>query len=135
MSNELRLLEEIERVSRRYRRLVLWGGLSACWLVLALVAGALLAWSRGRGYAVPGAALILLIVLPLGALLLLMSAWRRMKSPLWVAHRIERRFPELDTRLLAALEQTPKRGGEPLGFLLTGPRRRGRKNGCGASRS
>ena len=41
---------------------------------------------------------------------------RRSGNALWLARRIERKHPELDARLLAALEQHPDAAGD-LGFL------------------
>ena len=38
------------------------------------------------------------------------------RNPLWIARQIEMKFPDLDTRLLASLEQLPEDGGG-LGFL------------------
>ena len=110
------LHQELAKVSLRYRRLLLRTGVAACFLALAVAGLLLLMWARGSGYAVPGIALVLLLVVPAIAIPLLVSALRTVRSPLWVARRIERRYPDLDARLLAALEQQqdPSR---PLGYL------------------
>ena len=110
------LHQELAKVSLRYRRLLLRTGVAACFLALAVAGLAVLSWARGTGYAVPGVALVLLLVVPTVAIPLLMSALRTVRNPLWVARRIERRYPDLDARLLAALEQQ-RDPSEPLGYL------------------
>jgi DNA polymerase III delta prime subunit len=115
--NDQKLRQELDRVSLRYRRLLLWTGLAVCWLVLALAGAALLAWARGGGYAVPGIALVLMVALPAALLPIVVTWLRRIRNPLWIARRIEKQFPDLDARLLAALEQRPDGDSKELGFL------------------
>src|SRR6187401_361813 len=104
MMNELMLRQELNKVSARYRRLMFWAGLAVCWLALAIVGLAVLAWAKGASRAVPGLAL-LLVALPAILVPLLLKALRKVQDPAWIAHRIEKKYPDLDTRLLAALEQ------------------------------
>ncbi|HEV2292705.1 MAG TPA: hypothetical protein VGR35_02555 [Tepidisphaeraceae bacterium] len=114
--SEKALHQELGRVATRYRRLVLWTGLMVCWLILAIAGAAALAWARGTGYAIPGVVFIALLALPLVFFPMLLTWLRRVRSPNWVAHRVERKFSDLDARLLTALEQQPDEGGR-LGFL------------------
>ncbi len=117
MMNEQLLRQELRKVSTRYRTLLLRTGLAICWLALALMGLAVLAWARGASRAIPGIALLMLIALPVILVPILLSWLRRVQDPLWIAHRIERRFPELDTRLLAAIEQEPDKKTRRMGFL------------------
>ncbi|MGB7160924.1 MAG: hypothetical protein WBD40_22875 [Tepidisphaeraceae bacterium] len=116
-TDERTLHQELASVGRRYRRLLLWTGLALCWVVLALTGAAALSWARGAGYAIPGVLLVVLIVLPAVLLPILFGWLRRVRNPAWIAHRIERRFPDLDARLLAAVEQRPDESTGQLGFL------------------
>lgn len=111
------LHQELAKVSLRYRLLLVRAGAAVCFLSMAVAGLAVLAWARGAGYAVPGILLALLVAVPLLAIPFMMSASRAVRNPMWVARRIERRFPDLDARLLAALEQRPRDPSEPLGFL------------------
>ena len=111
------LHQELAKVSLRYRRLLLRTALATCWLVLAAAGVAALAWARGAGRAVPGALLVVLLLVPVLVLPLLLAALRRARDPLWVARRIERRFPDLDARLLAALEEGRGEDARAGGFL------------------
>lgn len=114
--NHQQLQQELRRVGTSYRWLLLHSGLAALWLALALLGLSFLAWTRGGAqWAVITAAVTavaLLVVLPV-----VLTGIRLVRNPLWVARRIERRFPELDARLLAALEQQPDQPSGELGYL------------------
>lgn len=115
--NDLRLRQELNKVSARYRRLLLRTGVAACCLALAAAGAALLARRAGSTYALPAVLILFLVAVPVVILPMLMSALRAVRDPLWVARRIERKFPDLDARLLAALEQQETAGAKGLGFL------------------
>jgi hypothetical protein len=108
---------ELDRVAKRYRRLLLWVGFAVCWLTLAIAGFLALTWARKSGHAIPGVLMVALLALPLVFLPMLLRWLRRVKSPAWIAHRIEGRFPDLDARLLAALEQKPDQSTGQFGFL------------------
>ena len=91
--------------------------MAACWLLLAVAGVGVWAWARGASMAIPGAALLALVGLPAILYPLLSAALRKTRDPLWVARRIEARHPDLDARLLAALEQRRDDGQASLGFL------------------
>ena len=115
--SERTLHQELDRVGKRYSRLLLWSALAVCWLALATAGALALTWARGAGRAVPGILLIALFALPIVFLPILYRWLRRVRNPSWIAHRIERKFPDLDARLLAALEQKPEESTGFLGFL------------------
>ena len=66
--SERTLHEELNRVAKRYRRLLLWSGLAVLWLALAMAGAFALIWARGAGRALPG------VLLALWALL---GVWRQ----------------------------------------------------------
>ncbi|CAA9374027.1 MAG: hypothetical protein AVDCRST_MAG64-153, partial [uncultured Phycisphaerae bacterium] len=117
--NDTRLHLELATVSRRYRRLftLLW--LSGLWATLAVAGLAAFAWNNGAGHIIPRALIGVLLVLPLVLLPFYLRSLRSVGNPVWVARRIEQKYPDLDARLLAALEQRPADGapGGRLSYL------------------
>ena len=100
---ELQLREQLSRVGQRLGRLWLWRQLTWCWIGFAVLAFAWLC--LGRPYALAFAAIVG------GSWLTATLLWARSKSMRLtksdIARHIEHAFPELDSRLLAALEQSP----------------------------
>jgi hypothetical protein len=111
------LWQELNKVGDRTRRLRLWTGLAVAWLGLVLVGALVLWWARSGRHAVPGIALLSLIGMALLLIPVLRMVGRRSVRPLAVAHRIEQRYPELDARLLAAVEQQPDPNTGRFGYL------------------
>ncbi len=108
----------VERIGRRFRRLRLWGGLAACWAVLAavgLIAGARLAADAPVRTGQLLAAAVAASAATAG-LVWWLVARRTARDPRWVARRIESRHPDLSALLLTAVEQHPPADGR-LGFL------------------
>ena len=100
---EQQLREQLSRVGQRLGRLWLWRQLTWCWIGFAVLA---LAWlCLGRPYALMFAAIVG------GSWLTATLLWVRSKSLALaksdIARHVERAFPELNSRLLAALEQCP----------------------------
>ena len=100
---EQQLREQLSRVGQRLGRLWLWRQLTWCWIGFAVLA---LAWlCLGRPYALIFAAIVG------GSWLTATLLWVRSKSLALaksdIARHVERAFPELNSRLLAALEQCP----------------------------
>ncbi len=100
---EQQLRDQMSLVGRRLERLWLWRRLTGCWIGFAALA--LVWWGLGRpfGFAfggIIGAAWLTATIL-----------WVRSKSSSIaradIARHVERVFPELNSRLLAALEQCP----------------------------
>ena len=115
-----RLRQALEQVARRFRRVRLWGGLAACWLVLALVGCAIVlagpasgvgrcpptgSWRRWRCWRRSRASSARC------------SRIRSARDPRWVARRIEAQHPELGTELLAAVDEVEAAPAGRLGFL------------------
>src|SRR5215218_2246478 len=112
-----RLRDELERVAGRYRSLKLWQGLAIAWLTVAMVGGVL--WMLGPIVPVSlrGAAPFLL---GLGFALAGMVVWRSLvaaRNQVWVARKVEEKFPELKSCLLAAIEQESEAGSGRFGYL------------------
>src|SRR4051812_10053386 len=117
MNDDTRLRQELDRVSLRYRRVVRRAAMAGVWLALALVALSLVAMGRGAGDTIPVISAVVIGLLVVVVAPMLVAASRAVRNPLWIARRIEQRFPELDARLLAALEQHPDGQSHQLGFL------------------
>ena len=106
MNSELR--QALERVARRFRHVRLWTGLALCWLAWAIVGWvcSLVLFYLGKT-PIPGPWLLgsFAVAAATGAALAIW-AMRSVRDPRWVARRIEAKYPELGTGLLAAVEQT-----------------------------
>jgi hypothetical protein len=103
----------LERVARRVRHLRLWGALTLCWLVWALVGVLFTLGAQPLPWLPAAIAALAAATGVFGAGLALRSA----QDARTVARRIEAAYPDLGTGLLAAVEEAVARQGEPLGFL------------------
>ena len=116
MTMNCHLQERLERVAGRQRRLRLWWSVAACWAGAALAGLGLLALQRTSGWtsslACPGLAL-----LSVAAVVVVFIRQGRVETD-WraLARQIEGRYPDLDARLLTAIEQEPQ-GGRDLSFM------------------
>ena len=108
----------LDRVARRFRRQRLWAALAVCWLAWAVVglALALILSRTGVGVTTPLVATFLGLSLVTG-IACAFVALRSARDARWVARRIEARYPDLHTGLLAAVEQVWLAEGQPLGYL------------------
>jgi len=118
MNTELR--GALERVADRYRGVRLWGSVALCWLGLALVGfgqAAYLAAARPEDGWIP-VPIALSGLLTAGGAWFGIAAWARRsaRDHRWVARRIEARYPDLGTGLLAAIEETAAPDRRP-GYL------------------
>lgn len=111
------LFEQLAGVAMRLERFRLWVALAVCWLVASLTGGGLLAaaiyhgwWSWVTIPALLGATLLV-------SLLCAALAHRSASDAHAVARRIERCYPSLAARLLAAVEQQPEAPSFRLSFL------------------
>ena len=88
------------------------------WMVLAAVAGLLIAANLNNGFYVRGAItaahILITVLVTLATLYLTRPATA---SPSSIAARIEARFPELESRLLTAMEQRLQLPGDRFGYL------------------
>ncbi len=106
MSGKLR--QALEQVARRFRRLRLWGSLTACWLTLALGGSAIYLLRPGSGAeSIPSSWLLAAMALlaAVSGIVCHDLALGSAQDPRWVARRIEAKHPELGTELLAAVEE------------------------------
>lgn len=112
-----RLLGEIDWLARRFRRLYLWRTLALGWLAAAALGAGLLGlgWAAGWGtsWAVP--VLLGVVLLTTGASAV--RAYGSARDPRWVARQVEARYPDLESLLLAAVEQRPALSDGRFGFL------------------
>jgi hypothetical protein len=107
------LMQALERVARRVRRVRLWSSLAFCWLTWSLV-GVLLAAVGVRSVVILGGFAALALASGLACVAFAMRSARDVRG---VARRIEAAHPELDAGLLTAVEEgLPARSGG-LGFL------------------
>lgn len=112
-----RLLEELDRIQRRHRKLHLWRALAVGWFLVAAV-GVCMSVLASTGGWVPSWTLPLLAALAcLATGVSVFLATRRTPGRLNVARQIEEEYPELDSVLLAALEQEPESPDGRFGFL------------------
>src|SRR5882724_4328391 len=112
MSMYPKLKARLQAVATRQRRLRLWCKLAACWAGAALLGVFLTVLQRETGWAT---ALALPIVASLGLFAAIVFFLRRGRGdPNWrdLASLIEARHPDLDGRLLTAVQQQPANGSE-----------------------
>ena len=114
---EQRLLDELRRVAARFEKRRERLLLAAIWLSAAVV-GCLLLWIFWNAASMPyWLGLGLLLLTGLTAIIAVVASRRRGYSLRFVARRIEARFPELDARLFAAVEQQRDQSSDRLGYL------------------
>lgn len=111
--NDPFLKARLRPVLRRQRGLQLWCKLAVVWLATASVGAGLIAWQSRYGgssrFTLPALAV-------LGGLMGAVLVWRHWRRPPdWhrLAQKLEARHPELDGRLLTAVEQPDASGVEP----------------------
>ncbi|MFN0056075.1 MAG: DUF4175 family protein [Planctomycetales bacterium] len=114
--HDFQLRRELAKVTARCRQLRMWTALGGAWLVAAMIVALL--WQGGLlGQDMTSTVLIAGgIALALGVV----AGWRALAAApdsRQVALRIERTFPELESGLLAALDQRPETPGGEYGFL------------------
>src|SRR5260221_9410074 len=102
----------LQRVAARERRCRLWVKLAGCWAATALGALIVFGIERQTGWASSLASSVF-ILLAIGAALVLLIPHAR-TEPDWrhLARLIETRYPQLDGRLLTAVQQHANAGQE-----------------------
>lgn len=106
------LTQLLQPVIRRYRAWQTWRALALCWVVMALATLALIGAQQNTGWA-PDWAWQTLLGLTLVSGLITWRACRRFAPDLqWLARQVEMEHPELDSLLLAAVEQQPDENGQ-----------------------
>ena len=112
-----RLWRELDKVALRYRRYRFWMALSAAWLMAA--GAGLVLWLTGLAPGNDARLAVWLLCAVAGLLSVIGVGLARMFAPNYVAiaRRIELKYPDLGSCLLAALEQQPSVETGRFGFL------------------
>src|SRR5438876_989996 len=102
----------LQRVANRERRCRLWVKLAGCWAATGLLAVIVLGIERQTGWA-SSLAVAAFVVMATGAAVVLLIQHAR-TEPDWrhLALLIENRYPQLDGRLLTAVQQNANPGQE-----------------------
>ncbi|MFK7817925.1 MAG: hypothetical protein AB8G99_04360, partial [Planctomycetaceae bacterium] len=117
--SQRRLLEAVDLVGSRILRLKAWRWRTACWLALALLACALIV--AKRWFAVDISTNTIIGILGVGVVLsfILQTFMLRRPQTIDTARKIEAFHPDLNSALLAALDQQPEEPGGRLRYLQT----------------
>ncbi|MBN1419415.1 MAG: hypothetical protein JXP34_11605 [Planctomycetes bacterium] len=108
---------EVERVARRVRALRAWTALAVAAFAAAILGGIALALvSRVGPPAAWAGAVAVAVAIVAGGVAACLAA-RSARDPRAIARRIEARHPDLDSRLVTAVEQEPALPGGEYGFL------------------
>ena len=104
------LTQHLEPVAKRYRLRQACIAFAICWLIAAIIGGGMLIANRFSGWysttMIP-AALVGFALATLIAVVYLARRSVRRNRYLWLATKIEERFPDLDSGLVTAIEQQP----------------------------
>src|SRR5262245_35891477 len=106
------LKTRLEQVAARRRNLKLWAGLAGCWAAAALLGQVVIVLQRESGW---GSSLALPLVALGGVIAALVVVLRQQRTETdWreLAGQIEVRYPELDGRLLTAVQQPAGSDGD-----------------------
>jgi hypothetical protein len=102
----------LQPVIRRYRSWQMWRGLSICWLFIALAAMAVVSLKHS-GWSEPEWTFHALLVATGVFGLMVWIGCRKIAPDLgWIARQIEDEHPELNSKLMAAVEQRPDELGK-----------------------
>ncbi|TWT94269.1 hypothetical protein [Neorhodopirellula pilleata] len=115
-----KLLEQIETIANRYRklRMLKW---SAAVIAIGVLLAVIVAIASDRGWLMrttfePIPLVIGIVAFTfIGLMIVRIVAYRSFQTPNLIAREVERAFPDLGQKLLTAVEQT--QSGRPLGFL------------------
>ncbi|HIA20601.1 MAG TPA: hypothetical protein EYN70_14500, partial [Planctomycetaceae bacterium] len=114
---EKRLAQQLQQVAQRYTSFRFWSAMTIVWAMLALAAAILLtfrseiSWS---GSSVVMGFLLTAIALTLAAILF---ALRNQRNYLRLAQLVEGKYPDLEARLMTAIQQQPVLPHGEFGFL------------------
>jgi len=111
------LREELDGVTRRYRRLCLWWALSISGFAASLVGAGLLLLGRSADWTSSWSWPVLLGIAFFSACMLAGFAVRFARNPGRIARLVEAAHPDLECLLLAAVEQRPELPEGRFGFL------------------
>ena len=114
---EQQLINQISRVTERDRRLRLRRTLALAWTITAILGASVFFLSSNQPWHFALAVPVLCLAAAIAWLLARRHADRMHSNSLETARRIEDRFPALNARLLAALEQIQSAPPQGLGYL------------------
>ena len=114
-----KLLDAIDVVGHRILRLKTWRWRTACWVGLAILACILIAAKRWSGMDISTNAIIGVLGAGVFLSFLLQTFVIRNPNPREVAREIESKHPDLNSALLAAMDQQPEEPGGQLRYLQT----------------
>ena len=114
-----RLQRQLDEVALRYRRMRAATWLAIVWIVLATLAAILFSLNRSVGFYIPGEAVAFAAIGCVATFVVWILSWRAARNPHWIARRIEDKYPQLEARLLTAIEQRPELPDGRYGYLQT----------------
>lgn len=110
------LTYHLQQVARRLRSQRLWSNLTWTWLGLFVLLLGFLYWRPSN----ESLDTVMAVLISIAVLATAITWWRSTffaQDPRWVARQIEARFPNLDARLAAAIQQQPVAGSRRYGYL------------------
>jgi predicted nucleic acid-binding Zn-ribbon protein len=107
---ERRIAGRLRPVAARFRRLQFAVTLAIGWLGLALLGTLLWVLQRRYDWQLPGMTSTMLVLALLILVAALIRSIRQARDYRAIAQRVESHFPELDARLLTAMQQQPQNG-------------------------
>ena len=114
---ERRLRRQLDEVAMRDRRMRAATWLAVVWIGLATAGAILLSLNHNLGVYVRGETIVFAAIGGAATVLVLLLSWRVGRDPLAVARKIENKYPQLDARLLTAIEQRPELPDGRFGYL------------------
>ncbi|MBG87804.1 MAG: hypothetical protein CMO80_13000 [Verrucomicrobiales bacterium] len=102
----------LQPVIRRYRAWQKWRGLSICWLLTAFAASAVHSLKKHGWQEPEWAFMAILILAALTGFIIWLGCRKISPDRRWISRQIEEEHPELNSKLMAAVEQRPDETGQ-----------------------
>ena len=112
MAIDVQIQERLEGLARRRRRIGLWRSLALAWAGAVLLGLAVLLLEKQSGWASSLALPIIGLIGIISAIVGAVRNHKRRDDPRALAYRVETLHPELNGRLVTALQQRPPSGGQ-----------------------
>src|SRR5438128_6854147 len=112
MGPEQELQARLQRISARQRRVRLRTKLATGWAATAVIGLCVLLFEQSIGWAFSFAAPVLIVLAIIVGVVIAVRHARARPDGRALARQIEARFPQLDGRLLTAVQQDPSAGGQ-----------------------
>jgi len=114
---ERQLQLQLDKVATRFRQLRLCVSLTVAWSIFACVGYLILAMNYRSVFYLHHALILIGGLALLATSLCLWLAWQSARDYHWIAQKIEQAYPELDSCLLAAVDQQPQLPSGRFGFM------------------